>query len=85
MDDMINKKSWEEFKYSGLLWFINTALHMFGWALIYEENEDGSLKECYPARVKFRGFDVENTVEGYKNVSKYMKDNSVTLYEESLM
>lgn len=85
MEDMVIKKSWEELKDSGLLWFINTTLHLFGWALVYEINEDGSLKECYPARVKFRGFDENITTEGYKNVSKYMKDNSEVLYEESML
>lgn len=85
MEDMITKKSWEEFKDSGLLWFINTTLHMFGWAIVFEVNEDGSLKECYPARVKYRGYDLDNTTEGYKQVSEYMKDNAEALYEESCL
>lgn len=37
---MVNKKSWEEFKQCGLLWFINTILHTFGWAICYEIKDD---------------------------------------------
>ena len=33
---MINKKTWEEFRDSGLLWFVNTILHMFGWGIAVE-------------------------------------------------
>ena len=37
---MINRKSWEEFRNSGLLWWINKTLHMFGWAIVVNiENE----------------------------------------------
>lgn len=35
---MVNKKSWNEFRNSGLLWFTNTILHMFGWAIVLVEN-----------------------------------------------
>ena len=37
----VTKKSWKQFKNSGLLWFINTILHVFGWAIVLEvENND---------------------------------------------
>ena len=37
---MVDEKSWKEFRESGLLWFVNTILHTFGWALV-AELEDG--------------------------------------------
>lgn len=80
---MVNKKTWEEFKESGLLWFINTILHTFGWAICFEYNKDKGITEIYPARVKFRGFSEELNTKGYKNISKYMKDNANKLFEES--
>jgi hypothetical protein len=36
MDDsknMVVEKSWDEFRNSGLLWWINMILHTFGWAI----------------------------------------------------
>ena len=30
---MIERKSWEEFRNAGLLWWINMILHTFGWAI----------------------------------------------------
>jgi len=42
---MVNKKSWEEFKDSGLLWWINTLLHTFGYAIVYNYDENGNIKQ----------------------------------------
>lgn len=80
---MITKKTWKEFKDSGLLWWINMILHTFGWAIVFSVEEDGEIKDIYPARVKFRGFDEKTNTKGYINVSRYMKDNSNELFKES--
>lgn len=80
---MITKKTWKEFKDSGLLWWINMILHTFGWAIVFSVEEDGEIKDIYPARVKFRGFDEKSNIKGYINVSRYMKDNSNELFKES--
>lgn len=45
--------------------------------------EDGKVKEVYPARVKFRGFDEKTNTKGYEDVSKYMLENSKELLKES--
>jgi len=29
---MLTRKTGKEFRESGLLWFINSTLHLFGWA-----------------------------------------------------
>lgn len=80
---MIDRKGWEEFREKGLLWWINVQLHMFGYALCYDYDDEGNLVEVYPARVGFRGFDMESTSEGYEKVSGYLKDNITKLHEES--
>lgn len=81
---MIEKKSWEEFQKSGLLWWINMILHTFGWAIVIEQDrETKEITSTYPARVSFRGFDNSSNSKGYINVSQYMKDNADTLLEES--
>lgn len=79
---MIDKKSWKEFKDSGLLWWINMILHTFGWAIVIEMEND-KIIDAYPARVKFRGFGEKNNTEGYIKVSEYMKDNVTDLLEEA--
>ncbi len=80
---MINKKEWSEFQKNGLLLFINQILHIFGWAICFEYDDESKIIDVYPARVKFRGFDNKNVSECYKNLSKYMLDNSEALYEEA--
>lgn len=79
---MIVEKSWEEFRDSGMLWWINMILHTFGWAITVEM-EDGKVINVYPARVKFRGFREKNNTEGYIKVSQYMKENVNDLLEEA--
>ena len=37
---MIIEKSWEEFRDSGFLWWVNMILHTFGWAITVKM-EDG--------------------------------------------
>lgn len=80
---MVNKKSWMDFKNSGLLWWINTILHTFGWAIVLEIGESGEVVSAYPARVKFRGFSELNNSEGYEKVSEFMANNAEELLKES--
>lgn len=79
---MVIRKEWEEFRKSGLLWFINMMLHVFGWAIVYEyENE--KITSVYPARTKYRGFDEKSNTDGYKKVTQYMFENCQKLKEEA--
>ncbi|NDO20188.1 hypothetical protein FMM68_11075 [Lachnospiraceae bacterium MD329] len=82
---MVTKKTWEEFRKSGFLWWINMLLHTFGWAIVFEmsENNSNEIVEVYPARVKYRGFSEKNNTEGYIQVSEYMKANSDELSKEA--
>ena len=81
---MVNKKSWNEFRESGLFWWTNMVLHTFGWAIVLEIEKDGSVSDCYPARVKFRGFDEKNNTDGYVKVTKYLENNIEELKKETL-
>lgn len=80
---VVNKKSWKEFRDSGMLWWINMILHTFGWAIVIDIDGDGNISNAYPARVTFRGFGEENNTSGYRRVSQYMKDNAGALLKEA--
>ncbi len=79
---MVAKKSWEEFRDNGLLWWINMVLHTFGWAIV-TETESGRIINVYPARVRFRGFGEKNNTEGYIKISKFMRNNAKDLLDEA--
>ncbi len=82
---MVNKKSWQEFRDTGLLWWINMVLHTFGWAIALDiDEETREVTNSYPARVRYRGFDEDNNTLGYQKVSKYLKDNVEEIEKESL-
>ena len=76
---MIKEKSWKDFRDTGLLWFINSILHMFGWAIVFDSDNENA----YPARVKFRGFSEEINTNGYIKVSEFLKENIDQLCEET--
>jgi len=80
---MINKKSWQEFRESGLLWWINMILHTFGWAIVIDVEDDGSVSDAYPARVKFRGFGEKYNEIGYRQVSKFLLENMSEITREA--
>ena len=79
---MITKVDWEEFRDNGLLWFINSILHVFGYSIVFQYDGD-KLENVYPARVKFRGFSEKNNFNGYIALSKYMIQHGEELLKEA--
>ena len=75
------EKSWDEFRNTGLVQITNQFLHIFGWALTYAK--DGDEFRVFPARVRYRGFDVDSQTRAYEKLQKYMIENAETLYKES--
>ena len=78
----MEEKTWEEFRESGLLWFVNTILHLFGWAIVVFKNDNGEIEKVSPARVNWRGFSEESNDKGYKNVTKFLSENIEDLLKE---
>ncbi len=74
-------QTWEDFRNSGLLWFINTILHLFGWAIAVEISKE-KIVNVYPVRTTFRGFDEQSNTEGYMKVTEYLKENIDDLIKE---
>ena len=79
---MIEQRTWEEFRETKLLWFVNTILHAFGWAIVVVA-EDEQILDAYPARVKFRGFSTDCNTDGYIGLSEYMCENCEQLLKEA--
>ena len=80
----LSSEDWKKFRETGLLWWVNRILHTFGWAIMVEINKKGEVTNCYPRRVAFRGFDLKSEEEGYKKVTKFLKDNSKEIHKETI-
>lgn len=74
--------SWDEFKDNGLLWFTNTILHAFGYAIVLEMRHDKAVG-AFPARTRYRGFPEPVNTKGYIKLSKYLKDNIDDIVKEA--
>ncbi|MGL4982896.1 MAG: hypothetical protein ACRC4W_08605 [Treponemataceae bacterium] len=70
---MNNKDFWEDFRNAGMLWFVNSILHAFGWAIQIKIKDDEY--SVFPIRTKYRGFSEKDNNEGYKRVTEYLKNN----------
>ena len=81
---MVDKRTWDEFRETGLFWFVNTILHTFGWAICVDIGDDGIATSAFPARVKFRGFEGDINDAGYRKVAKYMKENADSIYDDAM-
>ena len=79
---MLVEKSWDEFRETGLVVLINKILHVFGWTMTFDINDDGNVLRAYPSRTKFRGFSKQTSDESYKRISKYMVENAETLLKD---
>jgi|2_EtaG_2_1085320.scaffolds.fasta_scaffold228595_2 hypothetical protein len=73
MSKNYEEKTWEEFRDSGLGWFINMTLHAFGWSLCFESDENG-IRRVFPARTTWIGFSEEDNEISHEKFKKYMKD-----------
>ena len=84
MENMVNKRTWDEFRETGLLWFVNTILHAFGWAICIDTGDECADVSVFPARVKFRGFPLNANDAGYRKVARYMKENADDIYDDAI-
>ena len=78
-----HKKSWDEFRRSGLMTFMNSFLHIFGWAIVLEV-DDGKVTSVYPARTVFRGFPEQSMTAAYQKVAKYMAKNHESILKDAM-
>lgn len=73
------KKTWKEFQECKLLWWINRSLHLFGWAIVIVQEEDGTISDCHPARVQYRGFSEDAEDEGFTVLTQHLAADAETL------
>lgn len=77
------KKTWYEFKKTGLLLFVNTFLHIFGWAICVVTDAADQVIAVYPARTRYRGFSGESLSNAYVKLSEYIHKNHKKLLDEA--
>ena len=71
----VEEIEWEELKDSGLLLFVNSFLHIFGRAIVFEFKKDKKLKRVYFARCRYRGFSPENISNSHTKLTNFLEKN----------
>lgn len=77
----IDPKTWEEFRKTGLFFFINSILHAFGWVL-FVKMEGDKVVECLPGRTSFRGFSEEDQDGEHTKIANYLAEQAVNFPKE---
>lgn len=77
------KKSWDEFRKTGLFMFMNTILHAFGWAIAVEVDKKTKLvTSAFPVRCRFRGFSEDDQTEMHERIANYLAENAPSFPED---
>ena len=76
------RKTWAEFRSTGLLLFVNSFLQIFGWSIGFEIDDDGNIKNVYPLRSAFRGFPESAVDEAYGKLAEYIENNATIIKDE---
>lgn len=77
-DEWTKEITGKEFRESGALWFVNQILHLFGMALTWNPDTD----EIKATICRFRGFDEKSITNGYKKLTRYLKNSVKDLEKE---
>lgn len=81
---MVERRTWEEFRQAGLLWWVNRGLHLFGWVIVFDVEDDATVvTEVYPARVPYRGFSRGDEEWGFKALTLHIGKNVHELIKET--
>lgn len=75
-------RTWAEFREAGMLWWVNRLLHVFGWAILVEVDEETGEVDVHPMRALWRGFPSESEARGFERVTKWMRDHAEQLQRE---
>lgn len=80
---MVERISWDEFRETGLLLFVNSFLHIFGLSIVVEI-QDGAVVNAYPARCRFRGFDTGTVEKAHGQLAEYIWLNAVEFTQDAI-
>ena len=66
--------TWQEFLDTGMLWYVNRLLHVFGWSIVFEVDDDDVITRVWPSRTTWKGFPEAMEREGYAKVEAHLRD-----------
>lgn len=75
MNDNEQNNKWQKFCDSGLMWWINRQLHLFGWAIYRDLDEQGNIISIYPDQCDYKGFTEELEEKGFSKLTNYLVNN----------
>lgn len=83
MSRKVVPSTWKEFMDSGLLWWVNRSLHLFGWSICLVEEDDGSSSSAYPAKTPWRGFNHELEEGRFHDLTRHLQEEMPRLVQET--
>jgi hypothetical protein len=80
----VERRTWEEFRESGVFWAMNTILHWFGWAIVVvtDDAQPEKVLDAYPIRTKWRCFPPDSNERGIQRLTEWMASAGPALRED---
>lgn len=77
----LERKSWDDFACSGMIWFVNRMLHIFGWGIVIERDQHYPfpITDVYPARTDALGFSETDDRESREIFINTLKEDRFSL------
>lgn len=80
---MVEERSWEEFRDNKMIWFVNSILNVFGWGLAVKMDDADNIEDVVPVRTHYRGYGTLANDDGYLGLTKYMKNHADELLADA--
>jgi hypothetical protein len=79
----MRRVSWEFMEESGILWYINTMIAVYGVYIAIKRDKNGKRPIAIPCRTSFRGFEDRINDEQIVKLSRYLATCASELLEEA--
>jgi len=66
------KRTWEEFQKSRLLWWVNRSLRLFGWSIALE-SRGGVIVNAYPIKTNATAYPEDFEEQAFEELKSYIK------------
>jgi len=69
------KRTWDEFQKSRLLWWVNRSLRLFGWSIALE-TKNGIIVDAYPVKTNATAYPEDFEIKAFEELQEYIKNEN---------
>jgi hypothetical protein len=79
----MERRTWDEFRSTGLLYLTNKVLHAFGWVIVWAKDDETGAVSAFPARTSYRTHSPESEASGQQRLQAWVRDGFDAVVQET--